>query len=142
MHVLTLGFYSARVQVDVCTPQRRQLASTSEAVLRPSHDDRVVRGSLSRYSKIMVLQPPSRPPGGRPRRSESSAEPERVRVELILTREDYDRLTSVANDLGLNVGEVIQRSIATALFLQEQLEKGSKILIEDRNGRLSEFTPD
>jgi hypothetical protein len=89
---------------------------------------------LSRYSGVMVL-PPSRSPGSR---SESSAEPERVRVALSLTQEDFDRLRRVAKELDLNVGEVIQRSIATALFLQEQVNKDSKILIQDKSGRLRE----
>jgi hypothetical protein len=70
---------------------------------------------------------------------ESSTATERVKMELVLTRGDYDRLQKVARELSLSVGEVLQRSIATALFLQEQIDKGSKILIQDRKGRRSEF---
>jgi hypothetical protein len=88
----------------------------------------------------MVFGPSFRPPGDEPaERSESPAAAERVRVALTLTREDFDRLNKVADEHGLTVGEVLQRAIATALFLQGQVDKRSKILMQDRDGRLSEF---
>ncbi len=98
------------------------------------------RGNLSRTLGIMVSSPPGRPPGRR-ERLEGSAAAESVHATLTLTRDDYDRLNKVAEELGLTLGEVIQRSIATALFLQDQLNMGSRILIEDRKGTLREFVP-
>ncbi len=87
----------------------------------------------------MVLGPASRPRGRRREPPEGSAATERVRVGLTLTQGDFDRLKEVAGELDLSVGEVLQRSIATALYLQDQIDKGSKILIQDRNGKLNEF---
>lgn len=80
--------------------------------------------------------PPSGSPG-RSERSESSAD--RVRVGLTLTQDDFDSLQKVADELHLTVGEVLQRAIATALFLQAQIKKGSKILIQERDGKVSEY---
>jgi hypothetical protein len=84
----------------------------------------------------MVMNPPGRPPGSKPPRAHTT---ESVRVTLTLTREDFDRLQRTADELDLTIGEVLQRSIATALFLQDQIGKGSKILIQDRDGKLSDF---
>jgi hypothetical protein len=83
-----------------------------------------------------VLGPSDRPPGRTPSGSISD---EPVRLSLVLTQEDYARLKRAADELHLKVGEVLQRSIATALFLQDQIDAGSKILIQDRNGNLREF---
>lgn len=106
---------------------------------RASESREARRAALERfvpYSLLMVSMPPSRVPGY----SESSeGSGDRVRVGLSLTQGDYDRLKKVADQTHLPVGEVIQRAIATALFLQEQINKGSKILIEERNGKVSEF---
>jgi hypothetical protein len=85
----------------------------------------------------MVMSPGSPPPG--PEQPESPATNDRVRVGLVLTQGDFDRLQAVAKNLHLSVGEVLQRSIATALYLQDQINNGSKILIQDRKGRRSEF---
>ena len=85
----------------------------------------------------MVMSPGPQSPGSE--QPESSATSDRVRVGLVLTQEDFDRLQTVAKNLHLSVGEVLQRSIATALYLQDQIDNGSKILIQDRKGRRSEF---
>lgn len=86
------------------------------------------------------MNPPPRAPGHEPySHRESTAATERTRVVLNLTQEDLNRLQKVAEELKLSVGEVLQRSIATTLFLQDQINKGSKILIQSSDGTLGEF---
>jgi hypothetical protein len=90
----------------------------------------------------MVQRPRPGPPGGepegRPIRVPTPSGPG-VPVELTLAREDFARMQSIAEGLGIDLGEVIQRCIATALFIQDQVDAGAQILIRRRDGRTDEL---
>jgi hypothetical protein len=60
-------------------------------------------------------------------------------VTLTLAREDFARLQSLAEELRIDLGQVIQRSIATALFLQDQVDAGAQVLIRRKDGRTYEL---
>jgi hypothetical protein len=68
----------------------------------------------------------------------SEATGERTRVTLTLAKEDLDRLQAIAKSAGKSISEVLQRSVATVLFLQGQIEAGSTILLRSRDGTLRE----
>jgi hypothetical protein len=101
------------------------------------------------------LGPPGEPPssdlGRRARRKQApdgdtgesagtvEAARQEVTVSLSLEQHDLDRLQAVADRANIDVGEVIQRSIATSLFLQQQIDKGSTILIRRRDGTTYEM---
>lgn len=59
-------------------------------------------------------------------------------MTLTLQQDDLDRLQEVADKFHLDIGEVIQRSIATALFLQDEIDDHSQILIRHRDGSVDE----
>jgi hypothetical protein len=84
------------------------------------------------------------PPDGGTGESTGTVEASRqeVTVSLTLEQHDLDRLQAVADRAKIDVGEVIQRSIATSLFLQEQIDKGSTILIRRRDGATYEMVLD
>jgi hypothetical protein len=60
-------------------------------------------------------------------------------VALTLQQADFDRLKVLADDFNLDIGEVIQRAIATALFLQDEIDERSRILIRRRDGSQEEL---
>ena len=79
-------------------------------------------------------------PGGPENADVKSSEAtfERRRVTLTLAKQDLERLKAIADSAGTDISEVLQRSVATALFLQEQIEAGYTILLRSRDGKLSE----
>jgi hypothetical protein len=60
-------------------------------------------------------------------------------VTLTLAQDDFDRIQEIASQLNIDPGEVIQRSLATALFLQGEVDNGAQILIRRRDGRTDEL---
>jgi hypothetical protein len=62
-----------------------------------------------------------------------------VPVTLTLAQDDFERLQEIAAELGIDLGEVIQRSLATALFIQDEVDQGAQILIKRRDGRTDEL---
>jgi hypothetical protein len=85
---------------------------------------------------MVFQQPPYSPPG---RKVSSSQEPsERTRVTFTLAQEDFDRLSEIADSAEASISEVLQRSVATALFLQQQIDSGHTILLRAPDGSLSE----
>lgn len=60
-------------------------------------------------------------------------------MTLTLAQDDFERLQEIAAELSIDLGEVIQRSLATALFLQDEVDRGAQILIKRRDGRTDEL---
>lgn len=62
-----------------------------------------------------------------------------VPVSLTLQEADFERLKALADEFHLSLGEVIQRAIATALFLQDEIDERSRILIRRPDGSQEEL---
>ena len=62
----------------------------------------------------------------------------RVKVSVNLTEEDVDTLKKLTKGKK-TVTETLRQSIATENFLSEEVDKGSKILIEDKDGSVRQI---
>ena len=65
----------------------------------------------------------------RTRQGDSGPRPRRART-LRLSEEADDAVQAIADELGLNVSEVIRRAIGTEQFFLEARKKGERILLQ------------
>jgi hypothetical protein len=63
--------------------------------------------------------------------SDEEQEPEAVRLSVNLAPEAARTLKELAAKNGVSVTEMVRRAISTESFIDEQVEEGNKILIED-----------
>lgn len=62
------------------------------------------------------------------------------RLNLRLSPEAREAIQKIAAKFGgVSAAEVVRRAIGTELFLMEEKDKGSKILIEDKNGNVRQL---
>lgn len=64
---------------------------------------------------------------------------EQVKVTVLLAKQQYDDLLERARAEGLTVSEALRRSIAAGLLMWGEAAGGSRILIEERSGRVREI---
>ncbi|HEX5760738.1 MAG TPA: CopG family transcriptional regulator [Thermoanaerobaculia bacterium] len=62
-----------------------------------------------------------------------------IKTSLNLSEPALDALKEMAAKRGVTVAEVVRQAIATEKFLLDEVEKGNKILIEDRDSRLRQI---
>jgi uncharacterized protein (DUF1778 family) len=67
-------------------------------------------------------------------------EQESSRLNLRLSPEARAAIHKIAAKLGgISAAEVIRRAVSTELFLIEEQEQGSRVLIEDKNNRIRQL---
>lgn len=70
----------------------------------------------------------------------TTPEPESNRLNLRLSPEARDAIQKIAAKFGgISAAEVVRRAIGTELFLLEEKDRGSKILIEDNRGNVRQL---
>jgi predicted transcriptional regulator len=62
-----------------------------------------------------------------------------VKLSVNLSQEVVDVIRELAERRDTTMTEVLRRSIGTQKYLQDAVDKGGKILIEDRRGRLRQI---
>jgi hypothetical protein len=94
----------------------------------------------SRYSRTMVRPAGPASPPPRPSRTPPPPPPEgRVRLSFTLTRQVIERITALADAQGISTNDFVRRAIADEVYLQEQIAKGSIVLLRDRDGKYREL---
>jgi hypothetical protein len=56
-----------------------------------------------------------------------------------LTRQVIERITALADAQGISTNDFVRRAIADEVYLQEQIAKGSIVLLRDRDGKYREL---
>jgi predicted DNA-binding protein len=59
-----------------------------------------------------------------------------VKTSLNLPEPAVEALKQIAAKRGVTMAEVVRQAIATEKFLHDEVEKGNKILLEDKDKRL------
>ena len=62
-----------------------------------------------------------------------------VKLSVNLPQEIVDVLRGLATRRNTTMTEVIRRGIGTEKYLQDAVDKGGKVLVEDRRGRLRQI---
>lgn len=57
----------------------------------------------------------------------------RTRVTVNLGEDVVDALTDIAGSRGITLTEALRQAIANEKFLQDEIDQGSKLLIEDKD---------
>jgi hypothetical protein len=62
-----------------------------------------------------------------------------VKLSVNLPQEDVDVIRGLAKRRSTTMTEVIRKGIGTQKWLQDAVDKGGKIFVEDRRGRLRQI---
>jgi hypothetical protein len=61
------------------------------------------------------------------------------RITLNLSPEAAERLKDLARSNRVSMGEVIRRSLSLESFVQNEVRKGAKILVQEKDGTMKEL---
>jgi RNA polymerase sigma factor (sigma-70 family) len=79
---------------------------------------------------------------GRPSKQEStsgSGKKTGKRLSISFPKKISAQLETIAEQEDLPIGEVVRKSVARDLYIQEQLAKGYKLLLQEKNGQMHEL---
>jgi hypothetical protein len=62
-----------------------------------------------------------------------------VKMTINISKEAADAVRKLASEKGTTVTNIVNKAIATEEFLQQEIQKGSRIQVEDKNGKIREI---
>lgn len=62
------------------------------------------------------------------------------RISVTLAPDTVDRLKKLASDKGITFTEALRRAVGTEIYLQNEIQKGGKVLIQKSDNTLREVT--
>lgn len=72
-------------------------------------------------------------------RPDSTAETDMEKVNIRFAGDAMQKLRAAARKRGISINEFVRRAVGTEVFLLDEIDKGSHVLIEDRNARVREL---
>lgn len=71
--------------------------------------------------------------------AEPDVEPDVEKVNIRFAGDAMKKLREAARKRGVTINEFVRRAVGTEVFLLEEIDKGSHILVEDKNARTREI---